>query len=91
MRGIENKSPKPKAIKVTLKPLAGVELKWRIMVINDIPKAPPTDRNMPRSPVIVDTFSGINSMQALLEAGRARPMPIPVTMIIMARIPAMLI
>jgi hypothetical protein len=46
---------------------------------------------MPRSPVIVDTFSGINSMQALLEAGRARPMPIPVTMIIMARIPAMLI
>ena len=58
-------------MKAILKPLAGVELKWRIMVINEIPNAPPTDLNIPRSPVMVATFSGISSMHALLEAGKS--------------------
>ena len=60
-------------MKVILNPLAGVELKWRMMVMNEIPNAPPTVRNIPRSPVMVATFSGISSMQALLEAGIDNP------------------
>jgi hypothetical protein len=87
-RGIVNKRPRPKEMKVILKPLPGVELKWRIIVINEIPNAPPIALNIPRSPVIVATFSGISSIQALLEAGRAIPIPIPVTMIKTARISA---
>jgi hypothetical protein len=78
-RGIANKSPKPNEIKVILKPLPGLELKWRIKVIREIPNTPPTVLNIPRSPVMVATFSGISSMQALLEAGRAIPTPIPET------------
>ena len=78
-RGIVNKSPRPKEMKVMLKPLVGFELRWRIIVINEIPNAPPTDLNIPRSPVMVATFSGISSMHALLEAGRAIPIPIPET------------
>jgi hypothetical protein len=69
MRGIVNKSTRPKQMKVVLKPWAGVELKWRIMVINETPSVPPTFANMPRSPVMVATFSGMSSMHALLEAG----------------------
>jgi hypothetical protein len=87
-RGIVNKSPRPKEMKVVLKPLAGVELEWRIIVMNEIPNAPPTDLNIPRSPVMVATFSGISSIHALLEAGRAIPIPIPVTIIRTARISA---
>jgi hypothetical protein len=83
-----NKSPRPKDRKAILKPLAGVELKWRIIVINEIPIAAPTDLNIPRSPVMVATFSGISSMQALLEAGKATPIPMPVTMVRIARLPA---
>jgi hypothetical protein len=57
-RGIVNKSPRPKEMKVTLNPLARVELKWRIIVINEIPNVPPTFANIPRSPVRVATFLG---------------------------------
>jgi len=56
--------------------------------MSEIPNAPPTDLNIPRSPVIVATFSGMSSMQALLEAGRAIPMPIPLIMIKTAKISA---
>jgi hypothetical protein len=87
-RGIVNKSPKPKERKVVLKPWAGVELEWRIIVISEIPNAPPTALNIPRSPVIVATLSGISSIHALLEAGRAIPIPIPVAMIRTAKISA---
>jgi len=73
-------------MKIVLKPLAGVELKWRITVINEIPKAPPTDLNIPRSPVMVATFSGINSMHALLEAGKTVPIPIPESMTMKIRL-----
>jgi hypothetical protein len=78
-RGIVNKRPRPKEMKIILKPLPGVELKWRIIVINEIPNTPPIDLNIPRSPVMVATFSGISSMHALLEAGLAIPTPIPET------------
>ncbi len=88
IRGIVNKSPRPNEMKVALKPLADVEPTWRIIVINEIPNAPPTYLNMPRSPVIVATFSGISSIQALFEAGRAIPIPIPVNNIRMDRISA---
>ena len=86
--GMASKSTRPKDKKVTLKPLARVELKWRIIVTNEIPIAAPTNLNIPRSPVIVDTLSGISSMQALLEAGRAIPIPRPVIIIKTARVPA---
>ena len=75
-------------MKVILNPLVGVELKWRTIVINEIPNAPPTDLNIPRSPVMVATFSGISSMHALLAAGRAIPTPIPETITMKARISA---
>ena len=75
-------------MKVVLKPLSGVEPEWRMIVINEIPNAPPTYLNIPRSPVIVATFSGISSIHALLEAGRAIPIPIPVINIRTARISA---
>ena len=87
-RGMVNKRPRPKDRKVILKPLAGVELKWRIIVINEIPIAAPTDLNIPRSPVMVATLSGISSMQALLEAGKATPIPMPVNMVRIAKLPA---
>ena len=75
-------------MKVALKPLSGVELKWRMIVINEIPNAPPTYLNIPRSPVIVATLSGISSIHALFEAGRAIPIPIPVNNIRTARLSA---
>jgi hypothetical protein len=87
-RGIANKSPRPKEMNVTLKPLKGLELKWRIKVMREIPNTPPTVLNIPRSPTIVDIFSGINSMHALLEAGFAIPIPIPETSTRKARISA---
>ena len=59
-----------------------------MIVINEIPNAPPTYLNIPRSPVIVATLSGISSIQALFEAGRAIPIPIPVSSIRTARISA---
>jgi len=37
----------------------------------------PTVRNIPRSPVIVATLSGINSIQALLEAASSYPCRYP--------------
>jgi hypothetical protein len=86
-RGMVNKSPRPKQMKVFLKPFAGVELKWRIIVMNEIPNAPPTDLNIPRSLVIVATLSGINSMHALFEAGNAIPIPIPINIIRTPKIP----
>jgi hypothetical protein len=52
-RGIVSRSPTPKEVKAILNPLAGVELRWRIIVINEIPSAPPTLANIPRSPVMV--------------------------------------
>jgi len=79
-RGMVNKSPSPKERKTVLKPLTGVELRWRITVINEIPNAPPMDLNIPRSPVMVATLSGINSMHALFEAGNMNPIPIPESM-----------
>src|SRR5208337_963738 len=87
-RGIVNKSPRPNEMKVALKPLSGVEPKWRMIVINEIPNAPPTYLNIPRMPVIVATLSGISSIHALFEAGRAIPIPIPVNNIRTARISA---
>lgn len=75
-------------MKAVLKPLAGVELEWRMMVMIEIPNAPPTDLHIPRSPVMVATLSGINSIHALLEAGNVSPIPIPVNMTRMARISA---
>lgn len=87
-RGVENKSPRPKEMKATLKPLAGVELKCRIIVITEIPNAAPTDLNIPLSPVIVATFSGISSIQALLDAGKDIPIPTPVIIIRIARVSA---
>jgi hypothetical protein len=42
-------------MKVVLKPFVGVERKWRITVINEIPNVPPMDLNMPRNPVMVAT------------------------------------
>ena len=87
-RGIANRSPKPNEIKVILKPFARSEVEWRIIVINETPSAPPTVLNIPRSPVMVATFSGISSMHALLEAGRAIPIPIPESIIRKAKISA---
>jgi hypothetical protein len=87
-RGIATKSPKPKEIKVMLKPFLRSEVEWRIIVINETPSAPPTVLNIPRSPVMVATFSGISSMHALLEAGRAIPIPIPESIIRKAKISA---
>src|SRR4030042_3975357 len=55
------------------------------MVISEIPSTPPTVRNIPRSPVIVATFSGINSMHALFEGGIIIPTPIPAISIREAR------
>ena len=75
--GMASNNPKPKPMKTVRKPDAGVELKWRTMVISEMPHTPPTDRNIPRSPVIVATFSGINSMHALLAVGNVIPIPIP--------------
>jgi hypothetical protein len=48
--------------------------------MREIPNAPPIDLNIPRSPVMVATLSGINSMQALFEAGNINPIPIPESM-----------
>ena len=77
----EQKAEEEKAI---LKPIEGLELKWRIKVMRKMPVAPPIVRNMPRRPMIVATFSGINSMHALLAPGLAMPAPMPVASIRMA-------
>jgi len=84
-RGVESKSPTPIDKKATLKPLAGVELKCRIIVMTEMPNAAPTDRNIPRRPVIVATFWGMSSIQALLDAGKDNPIPTPVIIIRIAR------
>jgi hypothetical protein len=55
-------------------------LSWyicRIKEITAILMAEPHWRNMPRIPVIVETRSGMSSMQALLAAGRVMPVPKP--------------
>ena len=67
----------PNKMKMKLKPAPGLELRWRMKVMSEIPSAPPTVLNMPRSPTMVATFSGINSIQALFAAGLAIPAPIP--------------
>jgi hypothetical protein len=77
-RGIEQKSIKPNEMKVIVKPLAGLELRWMINVMKETPSAPPTVLNVLRRPTIVATLSGINSMHALFAAGKTIPMPIPV-------------
>ena len=86
-REIVNRIPSAKEKKTVLKPRAGSELRWRITVIIEMPSAPPMDRNIPRSPVIVATWSGINSMQALFEEGKINPMPIPAIMTIRMTVP----
>lgn len=68
---------RPQAMKVILKPVLGLELKWRAKVMRETPSAAPTVLNMPRSPTMVATLSGSNSIQALLAAGNAIPEPIP--------------
>jgi hypothetical protein len=87
-RGIADRSITPQQGKAILNPFVGVELKCRISVVNEIPKATPRDRNIPRRPVIVEILSGMSSMQALLEAGREIPIPIPVIMTRIAKIAA---
>ena len=49
--------------------------------MREMPNASPTILNVPRSPTIVATFSGINSMHALLTAGVKIPEPMPETRI----------
>jgi hypothetical protein len=60
-RGRVSRSPSPNAMKIIIQPAAGVELEWRIIVMSEIPKAPPTDLNIPRRPVMGATFSGMSS------------------------------
>jgi hypothetical protein len=76
-RGIAHKRPRPKKVKVVRKPFTGLALVWRIKVTNDTPRAPPTVLNIPRSPTMVATLSGSNSMQALFAAGSMMPIPTP--------------
>ena len=64
-------------MKVILNPMTGFALTWRIKVMSEMPSAKPTILNVPLSPTMVATFSGINSIQALFTAGVVIPEPMP--------------
>jgi hypothetical protein len=68
---------KPKAISEKL------SSKTEIMTMLTVP---PTVRNMPRTPVMAATFSGIKSRQALFDEGATLPIPNPENIMIVTTI-----
>ncbi len=60
-------------MKTIVKPVSGLEFRWRMRVMTEMPSAPPIFLNMFLKPTTVPTFSGINSMQALFAAGKTIP------------------
>jgi len=86
-RGTATRGMIPKEINTIINPVKASGLRCNTKVMREIASAPPIFLNIFLRPTIVPTFSGINSMHALLAEGNTIPALIPLRNIIIENVP----